>query len=64
MNQLEPVEIVCPYCGESIEMVIDCSILFQSYIEDCQICCRPINVDVQIDDSGSPEVVVRNENEA
>lgn len=36
--------IQCPYCGEQIEVVIDCSIRRQDYIEDCRVCCRPISL--------------------
>ena len=34
----------CPYCGETISLLVDCSDGDQSYIEDCQVCCRPIQV--------------------
>ncbi len=40
----------CPYCGEPIELVIDPIALavagteHMEYIEDCSVCCRPINV--------------------
>ena len=36
--------ISCPYCGEPMEVVIDMSAGSQSYIEDCQICCRPMQI--------------------
>ena len=39
----------CPYCAERIELLIDNSEAHQSYIEDCQVCCRPIRVDVLVD---------------
>jgi hypothetical protein len=32
----------CPFCGEHISMVLDMSDGGQSYIEDCEVCCRPI----------------------
>jgi hypothetical protein len=41
--------IDCPYCGESIELVIDDSVEHQEYVEDCSVCCRPINVTVSVD---------------
>ena len=44
MNPLETLYIDCPYCGESIEILIDCSVAEQEYIEDCAVCCRPINL--------------------
>ena len=34
----------CPYCGERISMVLDTSVARQTYIEDCEVCCRPIEV--------------------
>jgi hypothetical protein len=63
MNQIETRKIHCPYCGESIDILVDCSIEHQSYIEDCQVCCRPIELDVTVDLDGGPLVVVKHENE-
>jgi transcription elongation factor Elf1 len=35
----------CPFCGESISMILDLSVDdTQTYIEDCQVCCRPIQI--------------------
>lgn len=34
----------CPYCWEEISMILDLSIADQSYIEDCEVCCRPIQI--------------------
>ena len=34
----------CPYCWEEISMILDVSIPQQSYIEDCEVCCNPIEV--------------------
>lgn len=34
----------CPYCWEKISMLIDVSVDSQSYIEDCETCCNPIEV--------------------
>lgn len=45
----EPVNVACPYCGEPIELLVDASAGSSSYIEDCQVCCRPIQVDVEVD---------------
>ena len=46
-----PVESMdCPYCGEPIDLLIDDSVEHQEYIEDCPVCCRPINVEVSIGD--------------
>lgn len=34
----------CPYCWEQISMLLDPSVDVQSYIEDCEICCNPIAI--------------------
>lgn len=64
MNTIEQVSVQCPYCGESIELEIDCSMMLQSYIEDCQVCCKPMTVDVSIDQQEVPVVTVKDENDA
>jgi len=55
--------ISCPYCGEAISILIDNSLADQQYIEDCQVCCRPIVLDVSIDVDGDVAVRARSENE-
>ena len=40
-RQIE-TEIQCPWCFESIPVLIDPSVEDQSYVEDCSVCCRPI----------------------
>ena len=40
----------CPFCGEPITLVVDASAGSQSYIEDCQVCCRPMMVTHEADD--------------
>ena len=63
INELEARKIQCPYCGETIEVLIDNSIPEQQYIEDCQVCCRPISFDVTVGYAGDLNVVVSSENE-
>ncbi len=36
----------CPYCWESISMLVDISQSYQRYIEDCEVCCNPIQVEI------------------
>lgn len=61
---LTPHSIDCPYCGEPIEILLDASVCSQQYIEDCQVCCRPITLRVEIDAEGEPQVHASAENEA
>jgi hypothetical protein len=44
--------IDCPYCGETFETILDTSAGAQHYIEDCQVCCRPIEFELQVDETG------------
>ena len=63
MNQVDATKVACPYCGETIEVLIDCSVEQQNYIEDCQVCCRPIGFDVSVDSEGDFFVMVSHEDE-
>jgi len=63
MHFLESTVLVCPYCAESIELLIDCSAGEQRYIEDCEVCCRPIDVAVALTVNGEPTVSVSQEND-
>lgn len=40
----EELEFQCPYCGESISMLIETLYGQQNYIEDCEVCCQPIRI--------------------
>lgn len=39
----------CPYCGEEISMLLETVYGNQTYIEDCQVCCRPIQITYESD---------------
>jgi hypothetical protein len=49
VHVLEPVWVDCPCCGENFETVVDCSAGNQTYIEDCPVCCRPIEFHLAVD---------------
>lgn len=63
MDFLTEEVVYCPYCGEAIEVLIDPEEAGQQYIEDCQVCCKPIIFDVTVDAMGHLSVSVRDENE-
>ncbi len=42
----------CPFCGETITILVDFSAGAQSYIEDCQVCCQPMGVVVDVGADG------------
>jgi len=63
MPELSEKHIGCPYCGETISILVDDSLHEQSYVEDCQVCCRPIVMDIAVDSDGDVSVSARAENE-
>lgn len=63
MSEIIERFIHCPYCGESISVMIDDSVPEQQYTEDCQVCCRPMVMNIAVDLDGSVHVQVRSENE-
>ena len=44
----EEIFFNCPHCGEKISMVLDTSAGGQSYIEDCEVCCSPIEITYEV----------------
>lgn len=40
----------CPYCWEEISMLLDTSQKNQNYIEDCEVCCNPIEISILVND--------------
>jgi len=41
---------ICPHCWQEISMLLDVTAGSQSYIEDCEICCNPIEISYQVAD--------------
>ena len=50
---VQPQTVQCPYCGESFDTTIDLSAGATSYIEDCQVCCQPIEFTLEVNDEGT-----------
>ena len=40
----------CPYCWEEISVLLDSSVTNQTYVEDCEVCCNPIQISAVFDD--------------
>lgn len=62
MQALQEHSVMCPYCGETIDVLLDCTIDYQQYIEDCFVCCRPIQFSVSVNSDGSLHVDAADEN--
>jgi hypothetical protein len=63
MTELQEKSIGCPYCGETISVLIDVQDVGAQYIEDCQVCCRPIVFHISEDMSGNTIVTVYSEDD-
>lgn len=46
------IEYQCPYCCETIGTSVDLTDGSRGYIEDCQVCCQPIALSLQVDARG------------
>ncbi|WP_189602815.1 CPXCG motif-containing cysteine-rich protein [Salinimicrobium marinum] len=49
----------CPHCWEEISMLLDISVRRQRYIEDCEICCHPLEISVGFESGELQEFDVR-----
>jgi hypothetical protein len=49
---VEWADLHCPYCGEGFETAVDVSAGSHDTIEDCPVCCHPIELHVEIDGNG------------
>lgn len=58
---LEEVGLHCPCCGEPITVLVDTSAPSQEYVEDCEVCCRPMVLTIFLD-GDRIGVEVRHEN--
>jgi len=52
MNALESIQSQCPYCGEPISLLVDATAGSRNYDEDCSVCCRPMQVQLNIGEAG------------
>ncbi len=46
MDLMVETEVACPHCGESFPLLIDTSQHEQDLVEDCSVCCRPIQLTI------------------
>ena len=60
---VEPYFYQCPYCWENISILLDPGIHRQELIEDCEVCCRPIEIEVEVDDEDGSLVSVQGKRE-
>lgn len=39
----------CPFCNAEVSFLLDPSVSFQKYIEDCEVCCRPLEITLRFE---------------
>jgi hypothetical protein len=49
----------CPYCWQRISMVLDTSVKAQVFVEDCEVCCHPIEIHYRVEDDEVVEFEAR-----
>ena len=54
---LETRSVQCPYCGETVELDIEPLEEAQTFIEDCSVCCRPIQYEVAMNADDEIEII-------
>jgi len=52
-SPIEMVVVTCPYCWEQYETQVDLTGGSSIYVEDCQVCCQPIELSLVVSDSGA-----------
>jgi len=52
-SPIEMVVVTCPYCWELYETQVDLTGGSSTYVEDCQVCCQPIELSLVVSDSGA-----------
>jgi len=57
----EEITVACPYCGETFVIEPEPSDDPVEYVEDCHVCCRPIQITVTYNEDGSDVVVMRDD---
>ena len=56
VSLLIETDVSCPWCGESFTTTVDTSQGDYTTIEDCTVCCRPINLTVSCEPGEVTEV--------
>ncbi len=58
-------EFPCAFCGETNFTTVDPSAgRRQSYVEDCQTCCRPNLLNIEIENGPEPTAYIEAEEES
>lgn len=48
---MEEIFLTCPYCLQSISILLDTGVYgSNTIIDDCEVCCRPIEITYDVED--------------
>jgi hypothetical protein len=61
MELLQAALVQCPYCWEQVDLLVDCTVEEQEYVEDCSVCCQPMVISVVVSEDGEPVAEARME---
>ena len=51
VNLMFEQHLQCPYCRQAITILLDTGIIgYASVVDDCEVCCRPIEIDYYVED--------------
>jgi hypothetical protein len=62
MHAVQTILLECPHCWEQVELVVDCLVAEQEFVEDCSVCCSPMVVMVSVGDDDELHAETRMEN--
>lgn len=62
-HRLLEESVQCPYCWERFTILVDASVESQDYIEDCEVCCRPIDFSVEVGEQDQVNIITRHADE-
>jgi len=60
---IQPMPVSCPYCGETFEALVDISEGSTEYVQDCEVCCNPIRLAVNIEPDGTASLEAAREDD-
>jgi hypothetical protein len=56
MLEIMETLVACPACGEPTAITLDDESGRQTFIQDCDVCCRPMQIRARITDDGELEL--------
>jgi len=61
MEALQELYVNCPFCGETVSVLWDATGGEGEYVEDCEVCCRPMALEFRLSPDGDCAVDARRE---